>query len=91
MINPICPISQEVGGIPPPHCRFFDHCILTGSPLKLILYDFSSNFTLGMWLVNTGVFLGDLQRLPLMMELLIHCFTALVLEIEHKFGYLIAT
>ena len=74
-----------------PPCRFFDHCILTGSPWKLILHDFSSNFILVMWLVNTGVFLGDLKRLSLMMELLIHCYTALVLEIECKFGYLSAT
>ena len=27
-----------------PPCRFFDRCILTGSALKLTLYDFSSNF-----------------------------------------------
>ena len=33
-------------------CRFFDRCILTGRALKLILYDFSSNFTLNMWPVE---------------------------------------
>ena len=29
-------------------CRFLDLCILTGRALKLILYDFSSNFILNM-------------------------------------------
>ena len=33
---------------PPPSCRFFDGCILTGRALKLILYDFSSSFILNM-------------------------------------------
>ena len=36
----------------PPPCRLFDRCILTGSALKLILYDFSSNFILNIRLVK---------------------------------------
>ena len=35
-----------------PTCRFSGCCILTGSALKLILYDFSSNFILNMSRVN---------------------------------------
>ena len=37
------------------------------------------------------MFAGDRQRLSLIMELAIHCYTALVLEIGCKFGYLIAS
>ena len=33
-------------------CRFFDRCIWTGTALKLILHDFSSNFLLNMWAVK---------------------------------------
>ena len=40
---------------------------------------------------HTGLFVGDRQRLSLVMELSIHCYTAFILEIECKFGYLIAT
>ena len=89
LFNPICP------------CQFFDCCILTDRALKLILYDFSSNFILNMWPVklfwsvewfgHTVLFVGDRQRLSLIMELSIHCYTALVLEIGCKFGHLIAT
>ena len=90
---------RETYCVPP--CRFFDRCILTDRALKLILHDFSPNFILNMWpvkffwsgkyIVHTGLFAGDRQRLSLIMELAIHCYTALVLEIGHKFGYLIAT
>ena len=68
----------------------FGSCFLTRVTLKLILYDFSSNFILNMWLVNTGALLGDRPRQSLIMELSIHCNSALVLEIGCKFGYLIA-
>ena len=37
------------------------------------------------------MFADERQRLSLIMELSIHCYTALVLEIECKFDYLIAT
>ena len=37
------------------------------------------------------MFVGDRQRLSLIMELSIHCDTTLVLETGCKFGYLIAT
>ena len=30
------------------YIKVFDHCILTGRVLKLVLYDFSSNFTLNI-------------------------------------------
>ena len=45
--NPICPGEEEGEGghiVPPP--SVFDHYILTGRALKLILFDFSSNFIL---------------------------------------------
>ena len=48
-------LSAPRGGgdnVPPPPCRFFYRCILSGSALKLILYDFSSNFILNMWSVK---------------------------------------
>ena len=73
----ICPAS---GG-------FFDRFILTGSVLKLILDDFSSNFILNRWPVNffdqsnnllTGVFIGVREWLSIIMELSIHCYTNLV-------------
>ena len=76
------------GGVTP--CWLFGSCFLTRVTLKLILYDFSSNFILNMWPVNTGALLGDRPRLSLIMELSIHCNSALVLEIGCKFGYLIA-
>ena len=82
-------------------CRFFDHCSLTGRALKPISYDFSSNFILNMWqaklfwslelFAHSCLFVGDCQRLLLIMILSIHCYTDLVLEIGCKFGYLIAT
>ena len=34
---------------------------------------------------------GDRQRLSLIMELSIHCYTTLILEIGYEFGYLVAT
>ena len=37
------------------------------------------------------MFVGDRQRLSLIMELSIHCHTALVLKVGCKFGYLIET
>ena len=40
---------------------------------------------------DTGVFIGDRQRLSLIMQLSIDFYTALVLEIWCKFAYLIAT
>ena len=40
---------------------------------------------------HTSLFVGDRQRLSLIMELSIHCYNVLVLEIGSKFGYLIAT
>ena len=46
--SPICPGGQNVPPSPPPPCRFFGRCILTCRTLKLILYDFSSNFILNM-------------------------------------------
>ena len=45
----------------PPPCRFFGRCILTCRTLKLILYDFSSNFILNMWPVK---FLDQSNNLP---------------------------
>ena len=78
--------------VPPPRIvppsRFFEYCILTGKAMKLILYDFSSNFILNMW---PGLFVGGRQRLLFIMELSIHCYTALILDIGCKFGYLSAT
>ena len=46
IFNPNCP--RKGGGHILPPCQFFDHCILTGRALKLILYDFPSNFVLNM-------------------------------------------
>ena len=76
------------------HCRIFDRCILTGRALKLILYDFSSNFILNMGpvklfrlfkkFVYSGLFASDRQQLSLIMELSIYRYTALVLEVECK-------
>ena len=40
---------------------------------------------------SVGRFDGDRQRLSLTMELSIHCYTALALEIRCKLGHLIAT
>ena len=40
---------------------------------------------------QTGFFVGDRQRLSLIMQLSIHCYNALVLETGCKFGYLIVT
>ena len=87
--------------IAPPPCHFLDCCILTGRVLKLILNDFSPNFILNMWTVtffwsiewfsHTGLLVSDRQWLSLIMELSVHCYIALVLEIGCKFGYLIAT
>ena len=37
------------------------------------------------------MFAGDHQRLSFIITLLIHCYTALVLDIGCKFGYVIAT
>ena len=39
----------------------------------------------------TSLHAGDRQRLSLIMELSIHCYTALVLETGCKLGYLIPT
>ena len=58
-------LSAPRGGgdnVPPPPCRFFYRCILSGSALKLILYDFSSNFILNMWSVN--FFFDQSNNLP---------------------------
>ena len=41
--------------------------------------------------VHTGLFVGERQRLSLIMEWSIHYYTGLFLEIGCKFGYLIAT
>ena len=38
--------------MPPPPLSIFDHCILTGRALKLILHDASSNFILNIWPVQ---------------------------------------
>ena len=90
-------LKLKGGGV----CRFFDRCILTGSALKLILYGFplilywtyetSKIFLISRIIFRHRCIFGDHQRLSLIMELLIHCYTALVLEIGCKFGYLIAT
>ena len=58
-------LSAPRGGgdnVPPPPCRFFYRCILSGSALKLILYDFSSNFILNMWSVK--FFFDQSNNLP---------------------------
>ena len=98
--NFICPGGWEGHIVPSPLVGFFDCCVLSSRALKLILHDFPSNFILNMWPVKflwlvesayTDLFVGDRQRLSLIMELSIHCYTALVLEIRCKFGYLIAT
>ena len=90
--------------LPCPPCRFFGRCIfciLTGRDLKLILYEFSSNFILNIWPVkffwslkifaHTDLFVCDRRCLSLIMELSIHCYTALVLEIRYKSGCSIVT
>ena len=86
---------------PSPPRHFFDCCILTGRVSKLILYDCSSNFILNIlsveffwsveWFAHAGLFVSDRHWLSLIIELSVHCYTALVLEIGCKFGYLIAT
>ena len=48
--------------LPHPPCRFFDRCILTDRALKLILFDFSSNFILNM---STVKFFDQSNNLPI--------------------------
>ena len=96
-LNPIC---CPGGGTLCPPCWLFDRCISSGRAFKLILCDFSSNFIFNTWPVNFfwsveqfthSLFVCDRQRQSLIMELSIHCYTALVLEIGCQFGYFIAT
>ena len=59
--------------------RIFYRCILTGRAMKLILYEFSSNFLPEMWVENfflsgekfghTGLFVGGHQQNPLIKEI----------------------
>ena len=69
-------------------------CLITLSAPESTLC--SPLLILNMWPVTffwsvESMFVGDRQWLSLIMELSIHCYNALVLQIVCNFGYLIAT
>ena len=99
LLNPICPRGRGTHCAPPVGIltAVFSPVALWSSfymTFSLILYwkcNQQNFFWSVEWFAHTGLFVGDRQRLSLIVELSIHYYTALVSEIACKFGCLIAT